>query len=229
VPYAQFGDPQSLNLYSYVENAPVNRVDSTGHFLDDCNACDHGDSGFSVAGDAGSEVGLVRCSTCELGTPPSNQQKQSAQQLASQVPDDVKDAIDESVKASNSPTQDDKKGGMHEEGGVWGTTTDNKTVVVPAKPGPAEKPGEKEVHIDPGNSKDPSLKDNLKSVDGAWHVHPKGHGDVQFVQPPSKADKDAALTTGTNIVVGAADKKVYFYNNSGGVGEMSLKDFMRTK
>src|SRR5262249_49306900 len=33
VPYAKFGDPQSLNLYSYVENGPVNRIDPDGHSL----------------------------------------------------------------------------------------------------------------------------------------------------------------------------------------------------
>jgi len=31
VPYAEFGDPQSLNLYSYVRNNPLNRVDADGH------------------------------------------------------------------------------------------------------------------------------------------------------------------------------------------------------
>ena len=31
VPYAKLGDPQSLNLYSYVENNPLNRTDPTGH------------------------------------------------------------------------------------------------------------------------------------------------------------------------------------------------------
>ncbi|MGA3262649.1 MAG: hypothetical protein ABSC47_01230 [Terracidiphilus sp.] len=31
VPYASFGDPQTLNLYSYVENAPLNKVDADGH------------------------------------------------------------------------------------------------------------------------------------------------------------------------------------------------------
>ena len=31
VPYATFGDPQTLNLYSYVENAPLNRIDADGH------------------------------------------------------------------------------------------------------------------------------------------------------------------------------------------------------
>ncbi|HEV3316153.1 MAG TPA: BPSL0067 family protein [Candidatus Angelobacter sp.] len=31
VPYADFGDPQSLNLYSYVRNSPITRVDPDGH------------------------------------------------------------------------------------------------------------------------------------------------------------------------------------------------------
>ena len=31
VPYAKFGDPQTLNLYAYVENAPVNQADADGH------------------------------------------------------------------------------------------------------------------------------------------------------------------------------------------------------
>jgi len=31
VPYASFGDPQTLNLFSYVENGPLNRVDADGH------------------------------------------------------------------------------------------------------------------------------------------------------------------------------------------------------
>ncbi|MGA9134866.1 MAG: RHS repeat-associated core domain-containing protein, partial [Candidatus Sulfotelmatobacter sp.] len=32
VPYAKFGDPQTLNLYTYVENEPLNRIDADGHF-----------------------------------------------------------------------------------------------------------------------------------------------------------------------------------------------------
>jgi RHS repeat-associated protein len=31
VPYADFGDPQSLNLYAYVRNSPIVRVDADGH------------------------------------------------------------------------------------------------------------------------------------------------------------------------------------------------------
>jgi RHS repeat-associated protein len=31
VPYAVFGDPETLNLYTYVENGPLNRADADGH------------------------------------------------------------------------------------------------------------------------------------------------------------------------------------------------------
>ena len=33
VPYAKFGDPQTLNLYAYTENGPVNNVDADGHLF----------------------------------------------------------------------------------------------------------------------------------------------------------------------------------------------------
>jgi RHS repeat-associated protein len=37
VPYAEFADPQSLNLYSYVRNVPTTRYDADGHCAgDDC-------------------------------------------------------------------------------------------------------------------------------------------------------------------------------------------------
>jgi hypothetical protein len=31
MPYAKFGDPQTLNLYTYIENSPLNRIDADGH------------------------------------------------------------------------------------------------------------------------------------------------------------------------------------------------------
>src|SRR5205814_6302214 len=41
VPYASFGDPQSLNLYSYVENGPINRIDADGHVGRGDYACEN--------------------------------------------------------------------------------------------------------------------------------------------------------------------------------------------
>jgi len=38
VPYAAFGDPQTLNLYTFVENAPINRIDADGHISEEA-AC----------------------------------------------------------------------------------------------------------------------------------------------------------------------------------------------
>ena len=46
VPYAKFGDPQSLNLYGYVENGPINRIDPTGH----CFTCIPGEAGGAPTG-----------------------------------------------------------------------------------------------------------------------------------------------------------------------------------
>jgi len=37
VPYAEFGDPQSLNLYAYVRNNPLNRTDLDGHCWPFCD------------------------------------------------------------------------------------------------------------------------------------------------------------------------------------------------
>ena len=59
VPYAKFGDPQSLNLYGYVENAPINRIDADGHVTsgdfrcpDQRHCVDQSPSGMSSVGQA---------------------------------------------------------------------------------------------------------------------------------------------------------------------------------
>lgn len=148
------------------------------------------------------------------------------------MPPDVKAAIAASVKASNSPDADDKHGGFHEEGGQWGTDTSGNVIVSPSKPGPYAPPGTNpETHLDPVN---PKLNEKFASFGGDWHVHPRGtslglDGTVHyFVQPPSAADRAAAAPGGMHIVVGAGNKTVYFYNSAGIIGQMGLKQFMRT-
>ena len=136
------------------------------------------------------------------------------------------------VNASNGKTADDTRGGFHEEGGQWGTTTSGAVSVAPAVPGPANLNVVGGAHMDPAKAVDPSVKNNWQSLDGTYHVHPSGsitdaNGQrLFFAQGPSGKDISVA-GGGINIVVGAGDKKVYFYNGSGVIGKpMKLKDFM---
>lgn len=166
----------------------------------------------------------------------------------SQVSGATKDAMNNSVKASNSPTSDDKKGGSHEEGGI-SYSKDGKETVAPATPGAykdVKQPGVAE--IDPYKAADPALQKpgNVQaSVD--WHAHPSAEvvetsgaksepgtvvfgGTVKtqtsnFTQPPSPADRNAANPGTLHVVIGARDKTVYVYNSSGVVCKESLKEF----
>ncbi|MGH7839078.1 MAG: hypothetical protein ACREQC_14800 [Candidatus Binataceae bacterium] len=167
--------------------------------------------------------------------PQGKQNLDSPEGLAAQIPCHVKAAIKASIEASNSPTADVKKGGFHEEGGQWIITTHGKTVPVPAKPGPASPTTEGGAHVQPNDAINPSLKNNMADLGGTWHVHPSGaltqqEGNVirtrNFNQPPSAKDiKEAGV--GINLVAGAGDKKVYFYNSSGFIGKpMKLKHFL---
>ena len=139
-----------------------------------------------------------------------------------------------SVNASNAPSGADTTGGFHEEGGQWGTTTSGAPSVAPAIPGPANMAVVGGAHIDPTNAVDQSVKSSWQSIGGDYHVHPSGsitdaNGLTHvFNQPPSGKDISVAGDGGIHIVVGAGDKRVYYYNGSGVIGQpMKLKDFMR--
>ena len=177
----------------------------------------------------------------QLNQSPPPQPSPLAQSLAARVPQAVKDAIRASVNASNSPTSDDKVGGFHEEGGMWVTTTDGKLAVLPAVPGAYAKPNEGS-HIDPELSVVPIASDKIATIDGDWHVHPRG-GVIEdrktkrkgvvtetiitetFTQPPSPKDITWGLAP-INIVIGAQDQLVYFYNASGIVATEPLAAFL---
>ena len=83
VPYAKFGDPQTLNLYAYVENSPLNRIDADGHI--------------------GVDSGQAECAdgtTCQ-GSPPSGQAEvaKTDQQI-----DAKKNAAENTVTLSSTRT-----------------------------------------------------------------------------------------------------------------------------
>ena len=153
----------------------------------------------------------------------------------------TKQAINDSVKASNSPTADDKKGGSHEEGGI-SYTTNGKETIAPAEPGAFKDvttPGD--AQIQPYKAADPSKqKPGEVQADAEWHVHPSASvtktstnaagQTVQttstFNQAPSSRDIQQATPAPTiNIVVGARDKTVYVYTQKGCTCKESLKDF----
>jgi RHS repeat-associated protein len=231
-PYAVMGNPQTLNLYSYVENNPITGTDPDGH------------AGEGYTGNAGAWYDCLvhNCSGAKESRekqpppppPPPKQEDKSTpaqnqvtpQSLAAQVPADAKAAIMNGLNASNAPTADDKKGGFHEESVKWGTDASGNVVVSPSVPGAYAPPGTNpNTNFTPAN---PATDQKLVTVDGFAHIHPKGGGDRSFVQGPSAADlKFAGQSSAINLVVGAGDKKVYFFNGSGVIGKpMKLKDFM---
>ena len=215
VPYANLTNPQTLNLYAMVSDNPETFADLDGHVNpspDDPRRGPCADSGTTVCG---------------------QQQQQSAQSsaaqaqtLAAQVPREMKAAIANALNASNAPTATDKKGGYHEESVKSGKDSSGNVVVSPAVPGPYAPPGTApHTNFKPA---DPKLDEKLVSVDVLAHIHPRGGADQSYVQGPSQVDIDGARgSSAINLVVGAADRKVYFYNGSGQIGKpMKFKDFM---
>lgn len=222
--------PQTLNLYGYVGNNPTTRTDPDGHFT-------FAGEVVGVSPEAAEQAGIEdqKKKDKENMQNAAEAKEETAASLAAQVPPEVKQAITASVNASNSPgglNGSDKQGGFHEEGGQWGTTTSGKTHVAPAVPGPYSNPADKnKPSMDPSVSVNPSQKQNWQSFDGTWHVHPAGtvvdaNGTHSFKQVSSPVDRKNA-TTGINIVVGAKDRQVYFFNNSREIGHISLKQFMK--
>jgi RHS repeat-associated protein len=64
VPYADFTDPQSLNLYSYVRNLPTTKVDADGH---DCTLCKDVWQGIQELVDKGTAEGQAMIAAAAAG------------------------------------------------------------------------------------------------------------------------------------------------------------------
>jgi len=185
-----------------------------------------GDSAILDFGEIVGNQSTVKVQEQVIQAPDSQHPQQSASDLAKQIPRQVKEAIATSLKASNLPTTDDKRGGFHEEGGVWGTDLKAGNVLVsPAKAGPVSHPRDKYAHIEIGNAVDPSINQRMMP-DGEWHIHPKGTREKEFIQPPSEVDVENAVFP-INIVVGAGNNQVYFYDRLRVVAQMNLSDFLK--
>jgi hypothetical protein len=143
-------------------------------------------------------------------------------------------AIEEAVKQSNSPSEDDDEGGFHEEGGIWGTVANGNEVVVPAKSGPNAKTKLK-AFVDVSIARNPNQQDIIQNINGTYHVHPSAKKKIAgvmylvFDQDPSPNDILSAKVrnpSGYNIVIGAGNLIVYIH----GTNEQNQKNLKyRTK
>ncbi|EAY28551.1 hypothetical protein M23134_04398 [Microscilla marina ATCC 23134] len=165
----------------------------------------------------------------------------------------VRQAMLEAVKRSNKPntTVGDKKGGFHEEGGMFGLDNDGNENIVEALPGKYADPS-KVAYASVDVFSGESSTDNLKTIHGTYHVHPKGtimgenglkhefdqapsnkngEGDIPNARERANPDKDANPyhVTGNSYVLGAGNKTVYIYNGNGVVATMPLKHFVKIK
>jgi RHS repeat-associated protein len=246
------GSPQSWNRYSYAYNNPLRFTDPSGMLAGDF----YNEDGKRLGTD-GLNDGRVYVVTDQAQAKQIQQNKGTTQvsavSSAVELPSaNVRGEMGAAVERSNSPTQDDKKGGFHEEGGTFGTTASGQEKVVNAVPGAYSDPRVPggSATIDTSNPANPSEAGILTSVSGTFHVHPKGEittttgpaarpgvtvigGTVttttaNFNQPPSAVDIQNAQTRGisNNIVLGARSKTVYVYGGAGVRATFPLKQFL---
>jgi hypothetical protein len=165
------------------------------------------------------------------------------QELAKLIPPEVKAEIAKSIDDSNRPTDDDKKGGFHEESGYAGLDRSKNWVVSHNKPGPYSSPT---VDKDVVTSTEPANQDARNSIVDFrvhFHVHPRGEAfkinpnssiqSFMWNQPPHEKDIEKAADLPpdqaniAHVVFAAREQKVYSYNGSGPLGKpMSLKEFL---
>jgi RHS repeat-associated protein len=223
VPYANLTNPQTLNLYAIVRNNPETFADFDGHCGPDNDPKTCKDNATTANG----KLGAAGEGSPNPGDGLSYSSTQQAQQLSAEVPQPVKEAIMASLTASNAPTADDMNGGFHEESGIAGTDAKGNLVISPDKPGPYANPDTTTEAHTSGQPVDQGVRNSIAKVAVAWHIHPSGRTAThEWVQPPSAADREAAIPGAINIVVGARNKTVYFYGSSGSVIHISLKKFM---
>jgi hypothetical protein len=143
------------------------------------------------------------------------------------IPEEVKKAIIAALKDSDSPNSTDSTGGLHEEGAVWGPDASGNIIVVRTLPGPTWKPGDANAVVNYEKLAKPELLSKLVDLIGKFHIHPAGNSQTSFLQSPSMGDKSSNFLLSVNIVVGARDRQVYFYNSGGVTGQTGLVNFLR--
>jgi len=167
VPYAKLADPQSLNLYSYVENNPLRTVDPDGH-----TGNGQSDS-HSNCGDVQADSHCVK-----LDEKKSDLQNQTNQNKSSAQQKNPMDQVAMSAEtAAIKPTRESvKNGDYHEYGGLI-LERDSDGRISSTKPiaGKERTVDVDSIHVPKGYT-----------VVGEYHTHP--HATAAEGQGPSPAD-----------------------------------------
>jgi RHS repeat-associated protein len=237
-------DPQSWNRYAYGRNNPLRFVDPNG--------LDYYDQSGNRLGGSGDESNYVVTDEEEIKRIRKGKSVVALNTInsATLLPNPtVAGAIGLAVDRSNSSTGDDPKGGFHEEGGQWGLDASGAQVVVPAAAGAADPTiTQGHVSIAIGVPANPADAGRIMTPQGGFHVHPRGQIETfsgptspdtifggtttvdirNFVQTPSARDLANAAYP-VNIVVGARNRTVYFYYQSGTTATFPLNRLLRLR
>jgi len=243
----------SSSPYMYVRGNPILRVDFGG--LSDG---DYYDKNLKHIGWDGSNDGKIYVVTKrkdvkkieeadDLGRTTPTADINSEIELPSV---NMRNAMSNSIDASNNPTADDVKGGFHEEGGVSGIDGNGNEVVGNATPGAYSNPLEDEFAIINLMTSFANAGNSIVEAKDSWHVHASGtkstydqnnntgsnsaiggnHGG-DFNQYPSPLDYNFAsersgLFIGNHYVLGARTGEVTIYNGTKNVVTMPLDKFL---
>ena len=145
VPYTVLGDPQSLNLYSYVRNSPIIRIDGDGHSV---VVLDDGNPGFNDGFPSVQNFGPDDEASSEQSIPMAPRPPCPCEETNNQKKDntDNKDSSSTTSSSSTSSTSESPKPMMGEKG----TQVINRTVgdlpdgirVDVENPAPGKRPGQ---------------------------------------------------------------------------------------
>ena len=212
VPYADLSNPQTLNLYVYVQNNPLGRADVDGH------ADYYTPNGHHLGGD-GDPNGTVVITTNQHPLRLSDGTVVSASAYDGKVYSFSREegnAIRASVDRTLAPAGGDRKGGFHEEG----FTEDAKGIHV-AAPGPAYQLGDATAHINQ------TINDSTTMIE---HTHPAGTpqagGGIAFGATEFKSEAVVRAGSGAGLLWGPGITGVRWEDSRLRIGVPRLRQFL---
>ncbi len=205
VPYAQLANPQTLNLYAYVQNNPLSRRDLDGHCPPDNPNCNDVKPNPAKVTPAVKQA--INKSVTDSNKPTADDVKGKSHEEGGVA---GKDANGNQIVV---PAEPGKFKDVKNQGNV---SMNPFKAADPSQQGKVQEPPDVEWHVHP------AATNTTMTVDAATGTTKLT--TAAFTQAPSPGD--ILNSTGRlNLVVGARDKTVYVYNTSGPVCQESLKDF----